>query len=436
VKEKFNEHVSTLLKTAREALESNGFDTLLLHAGTPRFYYSDDQEMPFRALPHFVRFVPIESPHHLLLIQKSGTALLAEVIPEDYWSEHGTERSLWKDAYEVTQVKTPDAAWQNIQLTVANKIAFIGDEEACNIARTHGIPSQNCNPKKLLNALDASRAVKTPYEIACIEKANERAAVGHTAARGAFLSGKSEREIHYAYLEATCSLESELPYPTIIALNEKSATLHYQHKRSDIRKGMALLIDAGARERGYASDITRTHVSSHCPSRFTELLAGLETLEKKLADLVRPGVEFIEIHHEAHLGIAALLKSHGIITTDGEEAIRLGLTRVFFPHGVGHMLGIQVHDVGSHSPESWSHPLRELYPKIRTNRRLESGNVTTIEPGIYFNELLLSPHRGDTKRFFNWKIIDELVRFGGMRIEDNILVTENGARNLTRTFLP
>ena len=435
VKEKFSEHVSTLLKTTREALESNGFERLIIHAGTPQLYYADDQEIPFRTVPHFMRFVPSESPHHLLCISKNKS-MLVEVVPDDYWLEQGNHRAFWKDCYDVTQVKTPEATWKALPFK-KEKIAFIGDAAACRVALLYGIPKKSCNPKKLLEALDTSRAIKTPYEIICIEKANERAAVGHTAARSAFFEGKSERDIHYAYLKAIGAMESELPYPTIVALNEKAATLHYQHKRVNIKDASVLLIDAGAKENGYASDITRTHFSQKCDSRFVALHTELETLQKKLSEMVRPNIEFIELHHHAHMGIASILKNHNLINVDGVDAIERGLTRTFFPHGLGHMLGIQVHDVGGRVIDDGSHPLYTLYPKIRTHRKLKIGNVTTIEPGIYFNEILLGTERaGTAKKYFNWKQIDELMPSGGMRIEDNIVVTENGARNITRPFLP
>jgi Xaa-Pro dipeptidase len=231
--------------------------------------------------------------------------------------------------------------------------------------------------------------------------------------------------------------EDELPYNTIVALNEKSAFLHYYNKR-DVRNGNVLLIDAGAKTRGYASDITRTHVSKTCDSRFTALRDGVGRLQQKLCGEVRPGIPFLELHRAAHLEVAKLLTESGIVRADPEEAASKGWTRPFLPHGLGHHLGLQVHDVGGHQkdPEGGKAPPPPEHPYLRNTRTIEPRQVFTMEPGLYFIEMLLRPFReGEASSRFNWKLVDELSRFGGIRIEDNVVVTQSGHRNLTRAYL-
>ena len=224
-----------------------------------------------------------------------------------------------------------------------------------------------------------------------------------------------------------------MPYPTIVALNEKAGILHYDKKRKQ-KNGDVLLLDAGANSNGYASDITRTYARNRSGLYF-ELLEGLERLHQTLLSKVASGVAFIELHHKAHLGIAKLLKENEIIAVDGEPAIERGITKAFFPHGLGHMLGLQVHDVGNVSTEGIEHPLRNLYPKLRTNASLAPMNVTTIEPGIYFIPTLLAKLKETDSESVTWEKIETLMPYGGMRIEDDVVVTENGSVNLTREFL-
>jgi Xaa-Pro dipeptidase len=127
----------------------------------------------------------------------------------------------------------------------------------------------------------------------------------------------------------------------------------------------------------------------------------------------------------------------GILKADPEEALKKGLTRPFFPHGLGHHLGIQVHDVGGKlaSPNGTLKPPPDAYPALRNTRVLEIGHLITIEPGLYFIPMLLKPYRGgDHSKTFDWKMIDELASLGGIRIEDNVLVSENGPKNITRVI--
>jgi Xaa-Pro dipeptidase len=295
------------------------------------------------------------------------------------------------------------------------------------------------NPAGLTAFLDWGRSYKTPYEIHCLEEATVRGAKGHMAGRQAFLAGASELEIHYAFMEGAECLEYELAFPSIVAMNEKGATLHYENKRS-FRKGQTLLLDCGARTLGYASDITRVTTAPGCDPRFKALVAGMEKNQQALAAAVTPGMPFGDLHHLSHLKLAALLKEQGILLdAEPEQAVELGLTRPFYPHGLGHLLGIQVHDVAGKlaGPDGSIAPPPVRHPTLRTTRMIEPGQVITIEPGCYFIPMLLRPFRENGQgRHFNWKLIDELSPNGGIRIEDDVLVTATGARNLTREHLP
>ena len=270
-----------------------------------------------------------------------------------------------------------------------------------------------------------------------MEEAELRAGRGHKAARAAFVEGASELEIHQAYVQAVGCVDKDLPYESIVALDERGATLHYIGKRTN-KPGKVLLIDVGAQVNRYASDITRTWTTPKADPDFVALVAGMDKLQLELCALVKPGLPYLTLHHTAHVKIADLLHANGIIKKGGEEAVKLGLTLPFFPHGLGHFPGIQVHDVSGRqeSPEGGTVAPPPQYPYLRTTRTIEVGQVFTVEPGVYFIEMLLRPCRtGATKDLFDWKKIDRLASHGGIRIEDNVLVTKDGHRNLTRAHI-
>ncbi|MEK7613737.1 MAG: Xaa-Pro dipeptidase [Patescibacteria group bacterium] len=434
----YKNHLEHLIKEAKEILEKESAEVAVIHAGSPVFYHADDQEIPFRAHAHFKRFTPVSGPNHYIMVSTARpSALLIEYRPDDFWEEQTDDSApFWRKHLE-SHIVTNEEELKRAVVgeTMKKSCVLISDAASSALVASWGVTLVDA--RRATTILDFSRAIKTPYEVACIEKANEIAARGHKAACEAFLGGASERDLYYHYLKTVGALENELPYETIIALNEKASTLHYRRKREGVKNALVLLLDAGYAVNGYASDITRTTANSHVHPLFKKLLDDVETLQQKLCALVAPGKQFIEIHHEAHRGIAEILSRHGISKTTPEELVEKEITHTFFPHGVGHMLGLQVHDVGNATPDGEVHELKKHYPKVRTNRALVEGMVTTIEPGLYFNPLLLEKLRvSDHSPLINWSLVDELTPYGGIRIEDNLVVTKGGSQNLTRTHLP
>jgi len=238
-----------------------------------------------------------------------------------------------------------------------------------------------------------------------------------------------------AYLLASKQVESDLPYGNIVALNEHAATLHYQHyeqvPEADRR---SFLIDAGARHLGFASDITRTYAADNS-SEFARLISALDARQQALVNQVRPGISYYDLHVNMHHLIAEILVEFKLVNCSAEAAFDNRITDVFFPHGVGHFLGLQTHDVGGwlgSSPEFTNDPPKR-FPALRLTREVESRQVFTIEPGIYFIPVLLKKLRaGQQASLINWQRVEYFLPFGGIRIEDNILVTNNGFVNLTR----
>ncbi|MBK8792323.1 MAG: Xaa-Pro dipeptidase [Holophaga sp.] len=437
LKSLFLDHLKERLAYAEQALAANGFDALVISSGAAYTHFADDQDAPFRPTPHFRHYCPLMGPHHALVIRPGKKPLLARYAPEDFWYEQLSLEAIWGgtpfwvEGFELVECPSLDAVWEAVgKPTLA---AYIGNE--VERAETAGL---GINPVKLTAYLDWGRAYKSAYEIRNLEEATVLGAKGHLAGRKAFLAGASELEIHHAFAQGVGCLDHELAFSSIVALNEKGATLHYENKRTH-KNGETMILDCGARVRDYASDITRTVTSPTCDARFVALVAGMEKLQLELCAAVKNALPFGQLHHQAHLKVAALLKESGIVHASVEESVAKGFSRAFLPHGLGHHLGIQVHDVGGKlaGPDGTFQAPPAEYPSLRTTRTLEPRQIVTIEPGLYFIPMLLRPFReGEHASRFNWTLIDELSTLGGIRIEDNVLVTEGAPRNLTREHLP
>jgi Xaa-Pro dipeptidase len=434
----YRAHVAARQRTTEKALAETGFDRLLIHSGVPFTYFADDNDAPFRSTPHFTHWAPVEGPGHLLEVRPGKRPRLARYQPRDYWYEPPKPAPEFVAAeMEILDAESPEAVRAAIGPN-GGRTAFLGGAVA--EAAALGLPADAVNPKGLVARLDWERSYKSAYEVESVAEAEAPAARGFRAAEAAFREGATEMEVHHAFLSAAAVMEEHLPYPTIIGFDERSATLHYHGKRGTwAAPGRTMLVDAGTAVRGYASDITRTFAGDGCDPLFRDLIAGMEAIEQELAASPRPGMKYLDLHVRAHVLIGDLLHRAGILKVAGEAAVAKGLTRPFFPHGLGHFLGIQVHDVAGRQAdrEGTLAPPPAEYPALRTTRTIEEGMLFTIEPGLYFIPMLLETHReGANRADVDWAIVDRLTPFGGIRIEDDVWVGEDGVRNLTRPELP
>jgi Xaa-Pro dipeptidase len=266
--------------------------------------------------------------------------------------------------------------------------------------------------------------------------ANEIGAKGHIAAAKAYRDGESEWEIHLAYLRATEHAEQSLPYFNIIALNENCAVLHYHghdKERYDKKTRPSFLIDAGAQFNGYCSDITRTY--SQKKDEFHELIDAMDKAQQEICDAVGPKVNYPDLHMLAHQKVATLLNEFEFVDLEPESIVEKEISSTFLPHGVGHYLGLQVHDIGGFQRDASGGQIAKPkgHPYLRLTRVVEPSHVFTIEPGFYFIEPLLDDlKKSDNAKYVNWKRVDAFRKYGGIRVEDDIVVTDNGYENLTR----
>lgn len=423
----YRDHLRVVMARADKALAGCGFDGLIVGSGSLRTLYLDDSSYPFKPNPRYRAWLPNASPDCFVIYRPGSRPRLVFHQPDDYWYLPPADpEGYWVGSFEVQVVRSP-AELKGL-VGAKGRWAVLGEPGPA----TEGLGEHD--PPVLVGRLDYHRAVKTPYEVECMALASATGARAHRAAESAFRSGASEYEIHLSYCRAAGAREEELPYNNIIAFDTHAAVLHYQVLDRERPKGVrSFLIDAGAQHAGYASDITRSYAAA--AGEFQGLIGAVDSAQQKLAAQVKPGVDYREIHLEAHRAIGSILVDHRLISGTAEAAVKSGLTSVFFPHGIGHLLGIMVHDAGGFmaAADGGTLPKPEGHPYLRLTRPLEKGFVVTVEPGIYFIDSLLAKAKGAAiGSAIQWKAVDALRPCGGIRIEDNVLAQDGAPRNLTR----
>ena len=421
-------HLATLRERADQALVATGFEHLLIGAGTPPLKFLDDQDYPFIANPHFRHWLPVtDAPGSWVAYTPGRKPRLIFVQPRDYWhvvpqAPHG----YWVDQFEIVIVTT--AAEALAQLPQGRSAVITNDAAGQGFADDPQLPT-------LLNLLHWQRSHKTPYELALMREASRIGTHAHRAAEAAFRAGASELDIHLAYLGAARQIDAELPYASIVALNAHGAVLHYgAFDRTPPERSRCLLIDAGASVKGYGSDITRTHATPDA-WEFQALIDSVDTAQQGFVQQVRAGQSYPELHLHAHRVLAGVLREHGFFRMSVESAVESGVSSAFFPHGLGHMIGAQVHDVAGFQQSERGGRIEPPagHPYLRMTRVLQPGMIVTIEPGLYFIDMLLAELRD--KPFahdIDWTRIEHFRQYGGIRIEDDVLCTEGDPENLTR----
>jgi len=421
----YGQHITDLLQHYRTAMSKFNLDSIVISSGHHTHYFQDDIPHPFRAYSGAQQWLPFSLQANVhIIIPKHGLPTLLWPIQNDFWHASkiipaGEWRLLWDIIDRPIQ--------SDVTTYLMGKYVCFGPKKQQDIIED---PLSN----KLHAFINYQKAYKTEFEIQAIAEANICAAKGHKAAEHAFLEGKSEFAIYNEYLTASEQTSSQEPYSGIVALNENAAILHYEKKQlQPFQQSRTLLIDAGVSTHGYASDITRTYTQDN--GLFKDLLTSVETLQLQLCASATVGTDFQVLHDTALQGIAGILLQHKICSLSVEEQLQKDIPQTFFPHGLGHLLGLQVHDLGGHqrNREGDIKPSNPNSPYLRLTRTLEENMVITIEPGLYFIPMLLAKMQNEIPQHgCDFKKIETLLPFGGIRIEDNIVVGKEGNRNLTR----
>ncbi|MDE2141465.1 MAG: aminopeptidase P family protein [Elusimicrobia bacterium] len=285
----------------------------------------------------------------------------------------------------------------------------------------------------LRDALDDLRACKTPAELDLMRRANRVSGAAHRAVMAETRAGMKEYQVQ-ALFDAACLNAGlkHLAYPSIVAAGANAAVLHYRRNDATLKSGDLLLIDAGAEDRGYAADITRVFpVNGRFTRRQRDVYEVVLAAQKSCIDRARPGVVSADLHVHSMRVIAEGLKSLGFLKGDTDGLIENGAVRLFYPHGLTHMLGLDVHDVTGGKRRVMPNPTKV---PVRFVAKLEPGFVITMEPGVYFIDALLKDPalRRKHRASVDFAKAESFLDFGGVRIEDDVLISEDGPpRNLT-----
>ena len=427
----YHQHIVDLLARHRQLMQQSNIDYLIIPSGAPIRIYLDDMDYPFKSSFHFRTYLPLtELPDSYLIIGLTGKPTLVYYQPIDFWHTPPSDPSgYWPEHFDIEVITEFEQA-----------IGFFPENNERTALRgehtqlTQKLNKITENPKTLLNAIYWQRAYKSDYEIECLRLANQKAAFAHNAAENAFRQGKSEQQIHLAYVEATGMMEHQMPYGNIVALDKHCSILHYMECQSEAPKSpKSFLIDAGATVNGYHSDITRTY--SFQNDEFSELIIAMDEMQRACIDSIVNGQEYLDLHIAAHLDIARIINRFGLVDMSAESMVERGVSGTFFPHGLGHLIGLQVHDIGGQFADASgkANPPPEAHLFLRSTRKMETNMAFTIEPGLYFIDSLLSKQKqGPHNQSFNWDKIESFKPYGGIRIEDDIVIKEQGILNLTR----
>ena len=430
----YAEHIRTLQARTLEATQREGIDGLIIHSGQSKHQFLDDNHYPFKVNPQFKAWLPlIDNPNCWLIVDGVNKPKLIFYRPLDFWHWVPDEPTdFWVEHFDIVYLKQANAVEKHLPYDKA-KYAYVG--EYIEVARALGFDL--VNPDRVLHYLHYHRAFKTDYELDCMRMANAQAAKGHIAAKQAFYDRQSEFDINQAYLNAVRQGDNDVPYNNIVALNAHNSILHYMRLDANAPiKHLSFLIDAGATYQGYAADITRTYAYEQ--NEFSDLIEQVDTLTLTCSQALKPGINYIDIHSLAYRGIGDILSDSGIVNMSGEAATESGIVSTFFPHGIGHLLGLQVHDVAGHVADDRGtpYPPPKRHPFLRCTRQIEPRQVFTIEPGLYFIESLLADLKGsELSKYVNWDVVDRLRPFGGIRVEDNVIVHKDRNESMTRDLL-
>ncbi len=296
----------------------------------------------------------------------------------------------------------------------------------------------------LIKAVVKMRATKEPQEIEAIEKACNVGYAMHTTAQLLIKPGVTERFIGGQVDGIARSLAQGVSFATIFS--QHGEIMHGNPSDAPLEDGRLVLCDAGCELNDYCSDNTRTMpVNGKFTQKQLEIYSIVEACHDYVLEVAKPGVRYMDVHFAVCRLMTDRLKELGLMRGDTEEAVRAGAHAMFLPHGLGHMMGMDVHDMEGLGQiyvgfDEETRPNLEQFGTncLRMGRKLEPGFVVTDEPGIYFIPHLIDlwKKEGHCKEFLNFDLLEAYKDFGGIRIEDDLLITEDGCRFLGEKRIP
>ncbi|KAL1880442.1 hypothetical protein Plec18167_003846 [Paecilomyces lecythidis] len=423
---------------------------LIYLEGKPTTYLDDsDQTVPFRQRRYFYYLSGADEPDCYLTYDIAQDRLTL------YVPDFDLRRAIWmgptltvedaQERYDVDQARYYSSLSQDV-----HRWALDNQKSAVYILHPSQQPTGeeanlHFDTEQLQPAIDACRGVKDQHEIDLIRRANKVSGLAHTQVLRNISKMVNETQIEGIFLDTCVSLGAKnQAYGIIAASGENAATLHYMKNNEPLANRQFVCLDAGAEWNCYASDVTRTFpLQGRWPSdEARDVYHIVEKMQEECIRRIRKGVRFLDLHILAHVIAIKGLLELGILKGDSIEEIRKsGASRVFFPHGLGHHVGLEVHDVsgqsimaasGDQEDDSVLVPPTSHSPCTFSAPRLEPGMIVTVEPGIYFSRFALEDAKQQPyAKHIDFTVAARYIPVGGVRIEDDILVTDDGYENLT-----
>ncbi len=361
---------------------------------------------------------------------------------ERVWTGDGPSLAAVEEASGLERVQPASDLGEWLEGRRGEPVAIIGNDDLTLRAAEYGVESwaslelatDEEESERLRAVVAELRRAKDPRELALMREAAAATHRGHMAGIRKARAGMSERalqvEIEVEFFRAGAERTA---YGSIVGGGPNAATLHSTPTDREFGEGELILVDAGAEVGGYASDVTRTYpVSPRFEGVQRDLYALVLAVQERAIAGARPGVEYKDLHLAASVEIAQGLVDLRLLRGDAEGLVERDAQALLFPHGLGHMLGLATHDAGG-CLEGRMPSERPTLRYLRADLPLQPGYVVTIEPGIYFIDALLEDpdlrerYRDDVA----WERVDGMLDFGGIRIEDDVLITEEGAEVLS-----
>lgn len=433
-KDGFESTSSINVSESSKKKSSSGNDIIFVAGASVSHRYGTDFEYPFRQESNFLYLTGVQEPDFsLILVPSTGEYHLFSPRRDAMyavWMGFVRTQDELNKAYSPDHIHFTDELDAVLKSINPGVVHCVTETDAASIRKS----GFNAETGTLADALAYCRVIKTESELDELRKASKVASLAHRSVLSALAPDKREYEM-MALFQYECVRRGYLhqPYSGIHAGGTGAAVLHYVENNRKLRDGDMYLIDAGAESNGYASDFTRTWpTNGKFSSKQAQLYdIALEMLETSIAN-TRAGVEMENLHLDAARVLTERFKEAGFIRGDTEELMKKNIFALFFPHGLGHFLGLDTHDVGGY-PKGVERIDRPGLRYLRARRLLEPGMVITIEPGIYFIPALLKPafENPEQSKYLNISVLKEYLDFGGIRIEDNLIITSDGHENMT-----
>lgn len=439
---------------------------VLMEGGKEEYRYDSDAEKIFRQESWFAYLFGVKEPgfYGSIDVNTGYTTLYMPRLPAEYavWMGRIQPPSHFQAMYEVDRVlfvdelaatllgpERPDTLLLNRGLnTDSGSTAKPASVEGVTTPLKEGNGAHAgkplpCDYDSLYDELVECRVHKSAAELRVLQYVNDISSDAHLAVMQQVKPGMTEYQLeslflHHGYYYGGCR---HVAYTSICGCGPNAATLHYGHAGAPndrlIRDGDMLLLDMGAEFRCYASDITCSFPASGTFSPDQKMIFQVvQAMQFAVMDALRPGVAWPDMHDLAYrVGCEMLLKG-GLLKGSVEALMEANIMPFFMPHGLGHFMGLDVHDCGGYPPAlGLKKSEKRGYKNLRTGRVMEEGMVITVEPGVYFIDSLLDELVADVRlrELVDLEVLETRFRgFGGVRLEDDVVIVEGGIRNLTR----